>query len=228
MTRLLTAPLLLAALLTLSACGTEPETKPETMPATESAAERGPEALTYTTGDNVYINDMFSLRIEKPEGWFAQSAEDMILMQQQGSALFSDDDNIRKILKASLESTLPLFGFFEVPPGTPGKLNPNILGTAENIRQAPGITSGCDYLYHARVALRQMSIDYEVEDECHSRTVNGTELDFFHATAMFGPQLIQQRYLALVRDQHAIVIVQSYFDEESEAKVEAVLQTLHL
>ena len=214
MTRLLTAPLLLAALLTLSACGTEPETKPETMPATESAAERGPEALTYTTGDNVYINDMFSLRIEKPEGWFAQSAEDMILMQQQGSALFSDDDNIRKILKASLESTLPLFGFFEVPPGTPGKLNPNILGTAENIRQAP--------------ALRQMSIDYEVEDECHSRTVNGTELDFFHATAMFGPQLIQQRYLALVRDQHAIVIVQSYFDEESEAKVEAVLQTLHL
>ena len=220
MKRLLTLPALLAALLTLSACGTDPEP--------DNATARGPEALTYTTGDNVYINDMFALRIEKPDGWFSQSAEDMIAMQQQGSALFGDDDNIRKILKASLESTLPLFGFFEVPPGTPGKLNPNILATAENIRHAPGITSGCDYLYHARVALRQMSINYDIEDECHSRTVNGTELDFFHASAMFGSQQVQQRYLALVRDQHALVIVQSFFDEESEALVDEVLATLHM
>ncbi|MBZ2190207.1 hypothetical protein K8B33_13945 [Alcanivorax sp. JB21] len=222
MTRLLTVPALLAALLTLSACGTEPEP----MPVSEKNADRAPEALTYTTGDNVYINDMFSLRIEKPEGWFAQSAEDMILMQQQGSALFSDDDNIRQILKASLESTLPLFGFFEVPPGTPGRLNPNILGTAENIRLAPGITSGCDYLAHARQALQQMQIRYEVDEQCGQREINGTDFGYFEAQAMFGSQLVRQRYLALVRDKHAIVVVQSFFDEDSEALVNAVLDTL--
>ena len=220
--------LLCAILLSLAACSDAPST--DTTPAdTGTSSDTGTsgtsDALTYSEDGRLYRNDRFGLQIEKPEDWFSQNAEDMIAMQQQSLALMGDD-NTRAMIRSALESTLPLFGFFAVPPGTPGKLNPNILGSAENIRLAPGITDGCDYLAHARQALRQMQVRYEIEEQCGQRDINGTAFDYFEAQAMFGPQMVRQRYLALVRDEHAIVVVQSFFDEESEALVEAVLATL--
>lgn len=227
--------LLCAALLTLAACSDNtPGTDTMETPAEVTTAARGEapslsasEALTYSEDGQLFLNDLFGLQIEKPEGWFSQNAEDMLAMQQQSLALMSDD-NTRAMIRSALESTLPLFGFFEVPPGSPGKLNPNILGSAENIRLAPGIVSGCDYLAHARQALRMMQVNYEIDEQCGQHEVNGTEFDYFEAQAMFGPQLVKQRYLALVRDGYAIVVVLSFFDEESEARLNEVLATLRM
>jgi hypothetical protein len=61
-----------------------------------------------------------------------------------------DDKNMKAMVNAAQQKTTPLFSFFEVPPGTPGKPNSNIIAIAEDIKGAPGVKTGCDYLTLAK------------------------------------------------------------------------------
>ena len=83
------------------------------------------------------------MTVEKPDGWYAQNEEEAVAVQKQGGKMLAGNDkNLKAVLDASQDTTSQLFGFFEVPPGTPGKLNPNVLSAAENIKAAPGVPGG--------------------------------------------------------------------------------------
>jgi len=203
------------AFLLLAACG--------------SNDDHDPEAMTQDQGDGRYHNAKFGLTIEKPDSWYSQDIEEMMMAMQLGGDLMSGDDkNLQAVFDSAMKTSLPLFGFYEYSPGTPGKLNANVVAVAENIAMYPGVASGCDYLQNAKMLMEQSRMQMTVENMCSSRTVNGTDLAYFDVAVNYGPQTVQQRYFACRKGEHAISIIQSYFDDESEAKVDALVNTLEL
>lgn len=48
--------------------------------------------LTVNTSGNTYVNGFFGLQVEKPAEWYAQSAEETIMLQQQGNKVLAGDD----------------------------------------------------------------------------------------------------------------------------------------
>lgn len=183
--------------------------------------------VTVNTSGNTYINGFFGLKVEKPADWYAQSAEETIMLQQQGNrVLAGDDDNMQKMIEAAMESSLPLFGFFEYPPGTPGKMNPNVLSVAENIKMYPGIKDPCDYVAAVKQILQQGQLKYEFNGECQSTTIGGKPAGYQDASLKVGTYDIAQRYHAMITDGYAISFIQTYMDEKSRAKVDEVIDSI--
>lgn len=196
--------------------------------ACTKAEEELPSPLTKNKeGTNLYENKYFGVSVEKPEGWYSQSAIETVLMQQRGSsAIAGEDENLKAIIDASMKTNMPIFGFFEFKPGTPGKLNPNVLCIAENIKPFPGIESGCDYISHVKDIISRGKLKYQFDKGCETKNIGGKELGFINASLNAGDQNITQTYHAFIQDGFAISIVQTYFNEESKKKVDEVLDTI--
>lgn len=193
-----------------------------------SSEESGrPDALTTNTEGNRYHNAFFGVKVEKPEGWYSQPPEETIALQQRGTAMISGDkEDMRAMVEASLEVSVPLFGFFEVAPGTPEKHNPNVMSVAENLAAFPGLKSGCDYLGQVRQLLEQSQMAYQLDQECTTQQFAGVSLDMIEGTLEVGGTTVSQRYYATLRDQHALAFVQTYFTEEGRKKTQRILDSL--
>lgn len=184
-------------------------------------------ALTVNSSGNNYVNKFFGISVVKPEGWYAQSATETILLQQKGASIIANDDkNMEALIEAAMESSVPVFGFFEYPPGTPGKLNANILSIAENIKVYPGIKNGCDYIALVKDLLAKSKLKYELSEKCLSKNISGKEFGYIDAFTIIGEQKVQQRYFANVSKGYAFSIVQTFYDDESRKKVISVLSTV--
>jgi hypothetical protein len=129
-------------------------------------------------------------------------------------------------MEAAQDTTTQVFGFFEFPMGTPGKLNPNVLSAAENIKGAPGVKTGCDYIALTKEIIKKSQVNYEFDEKCETKTVNGTEFGVVNAQLKIGEQVVKQRYYSVIRGRHAISVIQTYFDAESEAKVNKVIESV--
>lgn len=183
--------------------------------------------VTVNSSGNTYVNGFFGMTVEKPADWYAQSAEEAILLQQQGNRMLAGDDkNMKAMIDAALETSLPLFGFFEFPPGTPGKMNPNVLSVAENIKMYPGITEPCDYVNAVKEILARGQLNYEFGSECQNTTVGGKRAGYLDATLKVADFTVSQRYHALLTDGYAVSVIQTYTDDQSRQNVENVLSSL--
>ena len=223
------AVLTLATCLLLVACSKQadaPSTQAQQAPVT--AAPVGEKsALTHSADGMTYINDFLGLQIDKPEGWYAQPPEETLKLSQRGSeVMVAENQSLKAMLAASLKSSLPLFGFFQVPPGTPNRDATSLIGMAENISGLPGIKSGCDYLSHVRQMLKSGAPHLTVRDGCSTRTIGGSTLGVIEATASAADRKVTQHYLACVKGEHAIGLVSSSMDAQGAAQLDAVLQTL--
>ncbi len=195
--------------------------------ATVSAQEVS--GATVSVDGKVYTNELFDLSISKPEGWYAQSTQELLQMQQLGANLISGDNkNLQAVLKESLKTSLPLFSFYRYPLGTPAPSNANIAGVAENVSLYPGIKQGCDYLFHAKQIIAQSQIRIEFTDECLTKRVNNSEFGYFNASLNVGEVQIKQKYYACIQDTHAISVVQTYTTPEEAQKVDQILDTLSI
>lgn len=184
-------------------------------------------ALTVQKGKSLYVNEYLGMSVRKPDGWYSQSAEELIMLQNRGKdVLAGDNKNFKALIETSIESSLPVFGFFRYPPGTPGKLNQSVLSTAENIKMFPGIKTGCDYLHHAKRLISQGKVAYTFTEGCHEKAFGNRKLGYIDASASFGKQKIKQRYYSTIIGHHAVSIIETYFDEESKRSVNDIVKTL--
>ena len=182
------------------------------------------------TKDNVsYVNAYFELTVEKPIEWYSQDPESTMKMSKVGSTVMAgDNQNMKALIDASLKSSVPLFAFFEKMPGTPVKTNPNIVSVAENISIMPGVKSGCDYLFHARQLIENSALKLNLTEGCSTVEINESKLGFFDAHVTLNGVEIYQRYHACIKGEHAISIIQTYFDDSSKEKVDSILKSIHL
>lgn len=187
------------------------------------------DALTINERGNTYVNRLLGVSVEKPANWYAQSVKEMIMSQQQGGkALAGEDQNMQAMLDAAAKSSLPLFGFYEYPPGTPGKLNPNVLSIAENIQMFPGIKDPCDYIHAVQNILKQGQLKYSFDSDCQHKTIGGQDSGYLDASLTLGKLKIYQRYHAVLKDGYAISFIQTYTDDVSLKKVNRVIDTIKI
>ncbi|MDO5623117.1 MAG: hypothetical protein Q4G71_00330 [Pseudomonadota bacterium] len=193
------------------------------------AAFGASDMLTKSVDESRYVNKHFELEITKPDGWFYQSPEQTLKMSQKGAAIASGDDaNLKAMMAEAAKSTLPLFAFFSYPPGTPGKLNANVIGTAESTELAPGVKSGCDYLQNVRQVLEMTQMNMKMTKDCGSMQIDGSKMAYLDATLTLGKINVTQRYYACLKGKHAIGVVASYFDKASMDVTTQIVKGLKL
>lgn len=189
------------------------------------SADEPASPITVNTSGNEFHNAFFGISVTKPEGWYDQSPEET-LMQQHGTQPAADEASRKAMIEAALNSNMPIFGFFAVQPGTPGRLNPNVLGVAENLSGFPDVQTGCDYLAHVQTLLSRGQMAYRFEGGCESRQLAGAKLDVIEGRVALGTMTVTQRYYATVRSGYAIAFVQTYFGDEGQARTAAVIDSI--
>lgn len=196
-----------------------------------ACSDSGKEKSVITTSaDGVtFGNEYFGLAVTKPDGWYSQAPEDTMKLNSKGASLMAgDNQNMKAIIDDALKSSLPLFAFFQFEPGTPGKLNANIISVAENIEVLPGIKSGCDYLSHARTLLENAAMKVNVAEGCKTRTVNNAKLGYLDISMNLQGITVLQRLYSCVNKQHALSFTQTYFDDAGRAAVEEIVDSIHV
>ncbi|MBQ1782839.1 MAG: hypothetical protein II007_04220 [Gammaproteobacteria bacterium] len=182
--------------------------------------------LTRTDGA-LLINGYFGLTMPVPAGWYSQNAEETMALQRMASPMLSGSDRSRQaLIEAAMASTVPVFGLFELPPGTPGKLNPNLIANAENLQAVPGLASGCDYLANASELLRQSSFEIVALSDCRQQLLAGRTFAVMDSEMRYGKQPIFQRIHVLMVKPYALSVVTTWFDDSSRQQVEAALAQL--
>lgn len=192
-----------------------------------SKSEPGRSPITTTADGSKYVNELFGLEITKPDGWYAQDQEATMKMSQRGAQLMAGDDkNMNAVISQALKTSLPVFGFFQHPPGAAVEMNPNILSIAENVGGFPGVKMGCDYLFHVRKMFEQSAVEVSVSEGCQSAQINGTSFGYIDTTMTLGARHVRQRYYACIQGEHALSIVQTFLDDETKRLVDEPLNSL--
>ncbi|WP_077528924.1 hypothetical protein [Vreelandella utahensis] len=188
-----------------------------------------PEALTQVSENGLHTNDYFGLSVQKPTEWYAQDFEEMMAMLQMGAkAMSGDDENMRAMIDGALDNTLPLFAFYEAPPGTPKPFNANIQGVAENIESYPGIESGCSYLANTMKLMEQSAMQVSSSGDCTTDTLAGTTMSTQPVRMQMGSMTIRQRYYTCLNGEHAVGFIMTWVDGEQKQKLDGVLETASL
>ncbi len=190
-------------------------------------AEPEKSAITTSADNKTYRNELFGLVVEKPEGWYSQSAKEILAMYKQGNQVLSgNNENMKTMIDAALAKTLTLFSFFQYPPGTPGKMNANIVSTAENTSLYPGIKTGCDYLYHAKKSLESSQLNMKFSEKCDAETISGQTFGHYKVTIEVGKTIVYQDYYACKKGEHILSFIKTYSDEASMGMIDKILGTV--
>lgn len=189
-----------------------------------------PEGFDYgSVEDNMYSNEFFAMTMETPEGWAVQSSEAMEQMSEAGRDMIVGDDAVKKAqLKISEINTANLFSAFQQEVGTPTDgFNANLILVAENLRLAPGVKSGADYLKLTKKLLEQAPIGYNFPSEITSTTLGGKSFDYMDATLNSQGMQIKQRYYSTILNGFSFCAIISYGNEEQKEILLSSLETMN-
>lgn len=197
-----------------------------TLACSKGEAQQG-SPLTESSDGSRYVNAYFGLEVVKPAGWYAQDPEATMAMSARGvNMMAGDSKGMKALLDESLRTTLPIFAFFQHVPGAAVSSNPSAIAVAENIAIMPGIKSGCDYLFHVRQLLASSAMQPDISAGCQIQTVNGVPFGSFEVRTELGGRTVVQRYLACVQGEHALGVIQTYFNDSDKARVDAVVDSI--
>lgn len=174
--------------------------------------------------DSVYYNDYFDMAIPFPADWNIQDQETLKKLTDAGGKMMAgDDENLQAVVKASELQTVNLFAVFKHPIGTPVQYNPNIVGVAERIDNAPGVQKGEDYLFHTKRLLESSRMKLNFPDGIITETIGGQPFSLLKAELPLGNRTIQQKYYATVIKGYALSFVASYETASEEAELADIL-----
>ncbi|MGS2725449.1 hypothetical protein ACU8DI_02490 [Psychroserpens sp. BH13MA-6] len=185
-----------------------------------------PENFDYGTANNgVYTNNYFNLRLEYDPSWNVQSKQQMDEISELGRELVNDD-NLKKALKASEINNASLFMAYKYPEGTFIDYNPSFSLIAENVKNAPMVTSGKDYLIEAQKIMKQTQVNYDFDFDMERKQIGPHTFDVLNATGNYLDNEYQQQFMATITKDFCLLVVLSYKTEAQLAELESILGTL--
>ncbi|WP_078120293.1 hypothetical protein [Thiosocius teredinicola] len=183
--------------------------------------------VTKSVGSSQFENEYFDLKVSAPNDWYSQDPESTIAQTQKGANMMAgDDQNLKAVVDESLKSSIPLFAFYRYEPGTPGKLNANVIAVAERIDTMPGIKTGCDYLFHVRQLLEHSAVKVDILSDCETTTSGKATIGHFFTRMNFNGVDVNQRINSCVSKQYALTFTESYFGDEDKAAVRQIMDSL--
>jgi len=178
--------------------------------------------------DGRYTNKFFDIQMDVPKDWDVQSqAENDAIMEEGKNMVAGDNKNMKAALKASEINTAGLLTVFKDKPGTTPTFNPSIMLVAENLKNAPGVKTGKEYLFHSRKLMLAGQMQYNhIDEDFAKREINGWEFYTMNVSANYSGVTVNQVYLATVKDGFALGLIYSYADEAQKAELEKLINTV--
>ena len=175
-----------------------------------------------------YSNSYFGLEIEVPTDWVVQSKEETDNLTQMGKDIItSDNDQLKALIDASEINTANLLIVFKYEVGSAVMYNPNFVCLAENLKNAPGIKNGSDYLFHSRNLLKQTNLNYTHIDETSTKkTINNHDFYYMNVTLDVMGQPVQQVFYATIINNFCLCAITSYNDDEQRDELEKIVNSI--
>ena len=177
---------------------------------------------------NIYTNTFFNMRMTLPEDWVVQSEQETEEIMEEGLKLVAGNDkNLETVIKASEVNTANLFMLYQYELGAAVDYNPSLMMVAENLRNAPGVKTGADYLYHARKLLARAQMQYDhIDEEFEEVDINGVPFHLMNTNINYLGFDIKQKYYSTVLYGFSLNMIISYVDEEQKAELEESIHSL--
>ncbi len=194
-----------------------------------SCGNTSQESFDYGKVENsVYSNAFFDLTMNVPEAWMVQSQEQTQLLHERGKDFVAGDDKrLKKAIDASTVNTAYLLTVFKYEVGSAVDYNPSYILMAENIKYAPGIKSGKDYLIHSKKFMERNNVTYKyISDSIEQEFLNGFEFYKMETRIDYYGLIITQLYYSTIKNGFSLCVILSYTDEAQKAELEGVLNSL--
>lgn len=178
--------------------------------------------------NNVYSNSYFNMEMTLPAEWIIQSKEQVEELTKTGKELVAgDDESMKTMLEAAEVNTANLFAAYQFELGSPVDYNPSIMLIAENIRHAPGVKNGGDYLYQARKVLLQSQLKYDhIDEQFEIETVGGMDFYKMNCAISYMGLDIKQVYYSTILKGFSLVAVISFINDEQKKILEGSIHSV--
>lgn len=178
--------------------------------------------------NGIYRNAFFELELTIPEGWAVQSKEQTEEISELGKDLFAGDNkDLKAVLDASDINSANLLAVFKHELGSVPDYNPGIVLVAENLKNAPAIKTGSDYLVQSKKLLLQSQMDFVHMDEEFSREVIGNrDFDIMNCSINYAGFLFHQKYYSTIKNGFCLSLIISYADDVQKSDLEQIVNSL--
>jgi len=201
----------------------------------ESAAASKPAGATAAdtpdegeTKGHIYVNKFFGMQYDFPEDWTIHGEETKKRIMEVGKNAVSGDDPSRKAgMESAVKHTQILLSLFKYPLGTPNVLNQSIQVMAEDVRHAPGIQTGKDYLLNIQNVLKSSKMSVEVEGEPIKADLG--KHAFYHSDFVIHVQTkdVYESFWATIDKRFALAFVFIAGSPEERAQLVKTLDKVH-
>lgn len=175
-----------------------------------------------------YLNSFFGFEVTLPSDWIVQTKEQTDELSESGKDIIAGDNkNTKAILNASEINSANLLAMFKYEKGAAVDFNPNFIIVAENLKKAPGIKNGGDYLFQTRKLLKQSQLQYDSLDEKFKKEIiNNQEFYVMNASIKYMETNIKQSYYSTLENGFCISAIMSYVDDEQKTELEKVFNSM--
>src|SRR5262249_28813352 len=178
--------------------------------------------------DGVYANQYFGFRYALPLGWTMHGEETQKVLMETGKEVLAGDDEVKKrAMEAASQRTFQLLTVFEFPLGTPNKTNRGIQVFAENVKFAPGIQTGKDYLEVLEKNLSASKLNARFEGQPVAESVDG--FDFYRHCGILelSGKPVYELFEVSVRNGYAVVFFFTATSKEAAEEAASSIKSLH-
>jgi len=163
---------------------------------------------------NTYQNKYFGFSLSKPSSWAAQDTK----AREKKLTLGGKEATA----KVSQLRYINLFSFSKYPLGIRDKINPNVMGVAEDISFFPTMKTPLDYINNVKRMLGMSKIKYRVDKETKSRKISGLDFESMKVYTSINDVEIEQEYFVTIKHGFAIAFILTYTDSESKKVTEGI------
>jgi hypothetical protein len=181
------------------------------------------------TGDGVYTNKYFGMKVTIPANWIVQTKEQVDSIMSKGKRILQEKNKeIGAYVEKVLEHSPTLLMVFKYP--TDSVLigyNPYFMIMAEKLDPLSGIKTGLDYLENERKLMEQAKIGYHVTSDYSVKKIGSKEFDVLRFTKAVGEVMdVQRVYHVRIEKGFALNIIISHGSEKQEKELLDVLQKI--
>ena len=173
------------------------------------------------TENNKYLNSFFGLELIIPDNWVVQTKAQTENLSKTGVNLIAgDDENLKAVINASEINTANLLAVFQYEVGAAVDYNPSFMLVAENLKNAPGIKTGSDYLFQARKLLKQSQMQYsQFDDEFKMEIINNQDFYTMNCIIDYMGQRIKQRHYSTIIDRFCLSAIITFTNNEQQTNL---------
>lgn len=189
-----------------------------------------PENFDYgSTQDGKYTNSFFDMVLSFNPDWVVQEQGIIERDVEEGSEIvYSEDEEIKTKIKASLINTANLLTLFKYELGAQVSFNPSCAVIAENTNNYPGLQSGADYLKNVKELLIQTQMDYVFDEDLRERKIGNSIFYIMHLELNYMGRTVSQDYLTTVINGFALSMVMSYSNDDEKAEIYQIIDSLEI